>query len=129
MIGITSFGAYIPRYRLERKLIQEQMAWYSAGFSKGEKAMANYDEDTVTMAVSTERTVQRESEPYPRCDASLYEFALCQPAERGYRGRCSDAEAQYSNDGHYLQSALWRGCLGGGTGAGPRWRGLHGLCL
>lgn len=52
MIGITSFGAYIPRYRLERKLIQEQMAWYSAGFSKGEKAMANYDEDTVTMAVS-----------------------------------------------------------------------------
>lgn len=52
MIGITSFGSYIPRYRLERKLIQEQMSWYSAGFSKGEKAMANYDEDTVTMAVS-----------------------------------------------------------------------------
>ncbi len=55
MFGITSFGAYLPRYRLPRKLIFEAMGWYSpftAGLAKGEKSVANYDEDSITMAVA-----------------------------------------------------------------------------
>ncbi|HUU01471.1 MAG TPA: 3-oxoacyl-[acyl-carrier-protein] synthase III C-terminal domain-containing protein [Myxococcota bacterium] len=55
MVGITSFGAYIPRYRLPRKLIFEAMGWYNpfnAGLAKGEKSVANYDEDSITMAVA-----------------------------------------------------------------------------
>ncbi len=43
MIGIISFGAYIPLWRLSRKAIAEG--------SQGEKAMAGVDEDSITMAV------------------------------------------------------------------------------
>ncbi|MHC1567958.1 MAG: hydroxymethylglutaryl-CoA synthase [Candidatus Syntropharchaeia archaeon] len=53
MVGIVSYGAYIPRYRLNRKTIFSAMGWLGAsGFAKGEKAVANYDEDSITMAVA-----------------------------------------------------------------------------
>ena len=55
MIGITSYGAYIPRYRLNRQLILSAMGWMSsgtAGLSRGEKAVAGFDEDSLTMAVA-----------------------------------------------------------------------------
>jgi len=55
MIGITSYGAYIPRYRLNRKTIFSAMGWFNsatAGVARGEKAVANYDEDSITMAVA-----------------------------------------------------------------------------
>jgi 3-hydroxy-3-methylglutaryl CoA synthase/uncharacterized OB-fold protein len=55
MIGITSYGAYIPRYRLNRKTIFAAMGWFNAataGVARGEKAVANYDEDSITMAVA-----------------------------------------------------------------------------
>jgi len=49
MAGIVSFGAYIPYYRLSRAEIAR--AWGSAS-SPGERAVANYDEDSLTMAVA-----------------------------------------------------------------------------
>jgi hydroxymethylglutaryl-CoA synthase len=49
MVGITSYGAYIPYYRLNRAEIGK--AW-GGGFQPGEKAVANYDEDSITMAVA-----------------------------------------------------------------------------
>jgi len=56
MIGVTSFGAYIPRYRLNRFLIFTNMGWFNpvtmAVAGSGEKAVANYDEDSVTMAAA-----------------------------------------------------------------------------
>ncbi len=52
MTGITSFGAYIPRYRMSRKTITSAMGWFNAVGVPGEKAVANYDEDSVTMAVA-----------------------------------------------------------------------------
>lgn len=53
MVGITSYGAYIPYYRINRKTIFGAMGWLdSATNVKGEKAICNYDEDTVTMAVA-----------------------------------------------------------------------------
>ena len=52
MVGIVSYGAYVPRYRLTRKTISTAMGWFSGGGIPGEKAVANYDEDTVTMAVA-----------------------------------------------------------------------------
>jgi 3-hydroxy-3-methylglutaryl CoA synthase len=48
MLGITSYGAYIPIYRLSREEISR--AWGGRA-ARGEKAIANYDEDSVTMAV------------------------------------------------------------------------------
>ena len=49
MVGITSIGAYIPMYRLTREEIGRM--WRTKGMG-GEKAVAGYDEDTVTMAVA-----------------------------------------------------------------------------
>ena len=49
MVGITSFGAYIPYYRLPRKVIGA--AWGRRRGS-GEKAVANFDEDSITMSVA-----------------------------------------------------------------------------
>ena len=46
--GIVSYGAYVPIYRLSREEIAK--VW-GGGFRKGEKAVANCDEDSITMAV------------------------------------------------------------------------------
>src|SRR5215470_1989141 len=46
MIGIVSAGAYVPRYRLSAKTLAS--VWGSGG--SGERAVANYDEDSLTMA-------------------------------------------------------------------------------
>ncbi len=48
MIGIKSYGAYIPVYRLSANELAR--AWGGRG-GKGEIAVANYDEDSITMAV------------------------------------------------------------------------------
>ncbi len=49
MVGIRSYGAYLPAYKLERKAIGR--AW---DFPKapGTKSMANLDEDSITMGVA-----------------------------------------------------------------------------
>ncbi len=48
MIGVLSYGAYIPFHRISRE--EFSRAW--GGFAMpGEKAVANYDEDSVTMAM------------------------------------------------------------------------------
>jgi hydroxymethylglutaryl-CoA synthase len=49
MVGITSCEAYIPPYRLERGEIAR--AWGTRNFG-GERAVAKYDEDSLTMAVA-----------------------------------------------------------------------------
>lgn len=49
MIGITSCGAYVPFYRLNRDEIARAWGRPSPG---GEKAVANFDEDAITMAVA-----------------------------------------------------------------------------
>jgi hydroxymethylglutaryl-CoA synthase len=49
MAGIISYGAYIPFYRMSRAEIAR--AWGSAP-TPGERAVANYDEDSLTMALA-----------------------------------------------------------------------------
>jgi hydroxymethylglutaryl-CoA synthase len=48
MIGITSYGAYVPFFRLSRDLMAK--AW-GRGSIGGERSVANNDEDSATMAV------------------------------------------------------------------------------
>jgi len=52
MVGIESMGIYVPKYRLDRKEIFESVGWISRNFLPGERAAANYDEDSITMAVN-----------------------------------------------------------------------------
>ena len=52
MAGIVSYGAYIPYHRMSRE--EFHRAW--GGFAMpGEKAVANFDEDSLTMAVEAAR--------------------------------------------------------------------------
>ncbi|MEL3889734.1 3-oxoacyl-[acyl-carrier-protein] synthase III C-terminal domain-containing protein [Ferrovibrio sp. MS7] len=56
--GILSFGAYIPRLRLARKSIADANSWFNPALksqAKGERAICNWDEDPVTMAVEAGR--------------------------------------------------------------------------
>lgn len=55
MVGITGYGAYLPRYRMDRSVVLQQVGWFNRGLSKGEKAVANCDEDSVTMAYAAAR--------------------------------------------------------------------------
>ena len=56
--GILSCGAYLPRLRLQRKSIAAANSWFAPGLrglAKGERTMANWDEDSITMAVEAAR--------------------------------------------------------------------------
>ena len=46
MIGIVSVGGHVPRYRLSGKALGA--VWGGGG--AGERAVANYDEDSLTMS-------------------------------------------------------------------------------
>jgi len=56
MAGIVSFGTYVPFYRISRKTIGQALG---TGGGKGERSVAAYDEDTVTMAVEASRDCLR----------------------------------------------------------------------
>ena len=49
MVGIASYGAYVPRWRLPFSALG---GGRRGGAGRGEKAVANFDEDSVTMAVA-----------------------------------------------------------------------------
>lgn len=56
--GILAFGAYVPITRLQRSAIHATNGWFAGGLrglAKGEKAVASWDEDSVTMAVEAAR--------------------------------------------------------------------------
>ncbi|HYG27108.1 MAG TPA: 3-hydroxy-3-methylglutaryl CoA synthase, partial [Caulobacteraceae bacterium] len=58
MVGISAWGAYAPRLRLSRKAAAGANAWVAPNLmakAKGERAMANWDEDALTMAVEAAR--------------------------------------------------------------------------
>ncbi len=57
-IGIVSFGGYVPRLRLQRATAEAATSWFNSAVKahgRGERAMANWDEDAVTMAVEASR--------------------------------------------------------------------------
>ena len=58
MVGIVAFGAYVPRLRLSRQAVYDANKWFAGGLrglAKGERSMANWDEDAITMAVEASR--------------------------------------------------------------------------
>jgi hydroxymethylglutaryl-CoA synthase len=57
-VGIISFGAYVPMRRLQRSAILAANGWFNSALkslARGERAIANWDEDVVTMAVEASR--------------------------------------------------------------------------
>lgn len=58
MIGIVSYGGYIPRLRLNRMSIYQHIGWLvpaTVMVAQGERSMCNWDEDSLTMAVAAAR--------------------------------------------------------------------------
>ena len=49
MYGIKAYGTYVPFYRLKKSTVA---AAYGGFAKRGEKAVAYYDEDSLTMAVA-----------------------------------------------------------------------------
>jgi len=55
MVGIVSYGGYIPRLRLSRMSIFQNMGWFAPAIimvAQGERSFCNWDEDAVSMAVA-----------------------------------------------------------------------------
>jgi hydroxymethylglutaryl-CoA synthase len=71
--GIVSYAAYVPFNRLKRSAIGETLGIKGG---KGERAVASYDEDTVTMAVEASRACLKGTDP--GAVAALY-FATTAP--------------------------------------------------
>jgi 3-hydroxy-3-methylglutaryl CoA synthase/uncharacterized OB-fold protein len=58
--GLMATTRYVPRLRLERSEVFAQHRWMAPGLkslAKGRRAMANWDEDAVTMAVEAGRSL------------------------------------------------------------------------
>ncbi|KQX18597.1 MULTISPECIES: hydroxymethylglutaryl-CoA synthase family protein [unclassified Sphingomonas] len=56
--GILSYGVYLPRKRLQRAAIHAANGWFAPGLeglARGERTIADWDEDSVTMAVEAAR--------------------------------------------------------------------------
>ena len=56
--GIHAFGGYVPRLRLQRGAIAQANAWFNPALmslGRGERAIAGWDEDAITMAVEAAR--------------------------------------------------------------------------
>ena len=49
-VGMISYGAYVPMYRMNLQTLARN--WGSPA-GKGEKAVANWDEDSLTMATES----------------------------------------------------------------------------
>ena len=60
-IGILGYGGYLPRMRLERSAVGQANAWFAPGFAskKGTRSFANWDEDSITMAVARRARLPR----------------------------------------------------------------------
>ena len=62
MVGVVSFGAFIPRLRLSRMSIYQSMGWFAPALitaAQGERSFCNWDEDSLTMAVAAARDCLR----------------------------------------------------------------------
>jgi len=73
MAGIVSYGSYVPYRRLKRAAIG-QVLGVAAG--KGERSVASFDEDSVSMAVEATRDALRGAKP---ADTQVLFFATTTP--------------------------------------------------
>lgn len=58
MVGIVSYGGYVPRLRLPRMTMFQNMAWFAPAtiaVAQGERSVCNWDEDALSMGVEAAR--------------------------------------------------------------------------
>ena len=87
MVGITSYGAYVPFFRLARADISK--AWQGMP-GMGEKAVANLDEDSITMAVAAGFDCLGDTDP-KKLDGLYLATTTCPFMERNGAGIVASA--------------------------------------
>jgi 3-hydroxy-3-methylglutaryl CoA synthase len=95
-VGLSAWGAYAPRLRLQRKAATAANAWVApnlAGKSKGERAMANWDEDALTMAVEAARDALGPDDDRTHIDAVYFASSTAPFSDRLNAGIVSAALA------------------------------------
>lgn len=92
-VGITGYGAYIPRLRLQRAAVFGANAWFAPGLkgaAKGERSFGDWDEDVVTLAVEAARDCVPESER-PRLRSLVLASTTAPAADRQNAGVVKEA--------------------------------------
>lgn len=85
MVGITGYGAYAPRLRLQRAAVAKAHAWLNPGLmakARGERTMANWDEDAITMAVEACRDLLGPADDRSHIQALLFATTTAPFADR-----------------------------------------------
>ncbi|MBN2012059.1 hydroxymethylglutaryl-CoA synthase [candidate division KSB1 bacterium] len=76
MVGITSYGAYVPRYRIRVEDIAKEWGADSESYKRGlflnEKSVAGMDEDTITMSLEATRNALRRAAIDPNKVGAVY---------------------------------------------------------
>ena len=113
MTGIVAFSAYVPRYRLSRKTISSATGWLGqAGRVGGEKAIASYDEDSITMAVTASLNCLSEIDRH-KVDGLYFASTTAPYRERG----SADIIGTALDLGANIRTADFAGSLRSGTNA------------
>jgi hydroxymethylglutaryl-CoA synthase len=113
MKGIVSYGGYLPLYRIGREIIGRSMGWLNqAAFMKGQKCVANWDEDSLTMGVASAMNCL---ETHDRSNVKALYFATTTSPfrERG----CADIIRTALDLGSTIRTADFSGSTGAGTAA------------
>ena len=109
MEGILAYGAYIPIYRLSREAIGK--AWGAHG-APGERSMANFDEDTITIAVEAVLDCIKGIDP-GQIDALFFASTTSPYKEK----QCSTLIATAADLRNEITTSDFAGTLRAGTGA------------
>ena len=106
MVGITSFAAYVPAYRLSRDGISKFWGTRSLG---GARAVAKYDEDSLTMAVESTRACLQRS---PRLADGIFFASTTSPYQEKQAATLVAAAADLSRE---IRTADFSDSLRAGT--------------
>jgi len=111
-VGITSYGYHVPWYRLSRKTISTALgALGKGGGGAGDKAVANFDEDSVSMAVGAGMDCLKSTDK--KIDGILFASTTTPYRERESAGIIATA----LDLGSGLRTADFTDSLKAGTGA------------
>lgn len=121
MAIISAIGTYLPRMRLDRKAMYKAIGWVNpAAFKPGFKAIANWDEDSVTMAVAAARDLRDKAgkDAFSGLDALFFASATPPFQERPAAGIVAAAldldedlrTADFSDSPNAMAQALFAAC-------------------
>lgn len=113
--GITGYGAWLPRRRMERKVIAGAHRWFNPalmGAAKGTRSHCSWDEDSITMAVAAARGALAVAAPE---DVGMLNLATTTPPFLDRQNATVVAEACGLAGG--LRTLDTTGSLRAGTGA------------